>query len=199
MGSQCISPFSCITADPENSGGAPSLAWAPSRYSGPGEMPSSSWAVVIRGTSCSQHQAGKYSRKEKGRQKAEKEAVWGGTHRAGKAGPNLAVSYFRTVPWGPQTRDPGGGESGVQTLLFHVSWSGRPLLTDKGEEGEKAGLPALVLGGDGSWLAEPERVCRRRSVQWHVHDVLGGACWIASTPCPWYLVVLSIESSVGYR
>ena len=35
-----------------------------------------------------------------------------GAHRAGKAGPNLAVSYFRTVPQGPRTRDTGGGESG---------------------------------------------------------------------------------------
>lgn len=35
-----------------------------------------------------------------------------GAHGAGKAGSNLAVSYFRTVPWGPQTRDIGGGESG---------------------------------------------------------------------------------------
>lgn len=35
-----------------------------------------------------------------------------GAHGAGKAGPNLAVSYFRTVPWGPQTRNTGGGESG---------------------------------------------------------------------------------------
>lgn len=35
-----------------------------------------------------------------------------GSCGAGKAGPNSAASYFRTVPWGLQTRNIGGGEFG---------------------------------------------------------------------------------------
>ena len=75
---QDTAPLRCTTADPENSGGAPSPAQAPSRQPGlqklgpqgrpaPGELPSSPWPVVIRGTSWSWHQAGKCGRKEKGR------------------------------------------------------------------------------------------------------------------------------------
>lgn len=66
-GSQGTSPSGCTPADPESSGGAPSPAGASSRHPGTGELSSSPWAVVIRRTSWSRHQAGKWGRKEKGR------------------------------------------------------------------------------------------------------------------------------------
>lgn len=83
----------------------------------------------------------------------------GGARRAGKAGPNLAVSYFRTVPWdlGPEIL--GEGSLAVQMLLIHVSsGSHQLLLADRAEAGEKAGHLALVPG-DGSVSSEPGRVC----------------------------------------
>lgn len=112
-GSQGTSPSGCTPADSENSGGAPSLAKATSRHPGTGELSSSPWAVVIRGTSGSRHQAGKCGRKEG--EKKEDGGLGekgGGAHRAGNAGPNLAVSYFRTVPWDLRPEILGGRESG---------------------------------------------------------------------------------------
>lgn len=97
-------------------------------------------------------------RRKEGRQRAGKEGG-GGAHRAGKAGPNLAVSYFRTVPWdlGPEIL--GEGSLAVQMLLIHVSsGSHQLLLADRAEAGEKAGHLALVPG-DGSVSSEPGRVC----------------------------------------
>lgn len=97
-------------------------------------------------------------RRKEGRQRAGKEGG-GGTHRAGKAGPNLAVSYFRTVPWdlGPEIL--GEGSLAVQMLLIRVSsGSHQLLLADRAEAGEKAGHLALVPG-DGSVSSEPGRVC----------------------------------------
>lgn len=85
------------------------------------------------GTSWSGHHAGKCGRKEKGR-KIEGWERRGGAHRAGNAGPNLAVSYFRTAPWGPRTRDTGGGQSGCVNALCPSSRSRQPLLGCLGRE-----------------------------------------------------------------
>lgn len=100
---------------PESSSGAlsrlPGLQGCGPRAALDRESSSLSLAGVIRGTSWCGHQAGKCGRKEEGRQRGlgKKEE---GTHRAGQAGPNLAGSYFRTVPRGPQTRDLWRGASG---------------------------------------------------------------------------------------
>ena len=117
--------------------------------------PSSPWPVVIRGTSWSGLHAGKCGRKEKGR-KTEGWERRGGAHRAGNAGPNLAVSYFRTAPWGPRSRDTGGGQSGCANapgprLLQKLS-AAPGLPRERGRR--ESGLPALVLG-DASLLSEP--------------------------------------------
>lgn len=62
----------------------------------------------------------------------------GGAHRAGKAGPNLAVSYFRTVPWDLRPEILGEGSLAVQMLLIHVSsGSHQLLLADGGERQER--------------------------------------------------------------
>lgn len=51
-------------------------------------------------------------RKEKRRKTEGWERRGEGAHRAGNAGPNLAVSYFRTVPWDLRPEILGGRESG---------------------------------------------------------------------------------------
>lgn len=157
-GSWGPSPFRCISADPEHSGGAPSLAQAPAG------TPSLENLLPLLGHLSSGEPVGLSTGRavrQEGERKEDrglgKKQCGGDTHSAGKAGPNLAVSYFRTVPWGPQTRDPGGGGSGCANALTSqeaVSCS----RTDKREGGEKARLLALVLG-DRSLLSGPERVC----------------------------------------
>lgn len=117
---------------------SPSLARAPSRHLGLQGW--TQWATLGResclpllGQLSSGEPAGlgttqgsTAGKRKGGRQWAEKEGE--GAHRAGKAGPKLAVSYFETVPRGPQTRDIGGGESGCANapnprLLRSCSWA----------------------------------------------------------------------------
>lgn len=107
--------------------------WTPSRPPPGPERSFLSLADCHGGTSWSGHHAGKCGRKEKGR-KIEGWERRGGAHRAGNAGPNLAVSYFRTAPWGPRTRDTGGGQSGCVNALCPSSRSRQPLLGCLGRE-----------------------------------------------------------------
>lgn len=88
----------------------------------------------------------------------------GGAHRAGKAGPNLAVSYFRTVPWGPRTKDIGGGESGraegEKARLPALGWAGRRELAVWARQGLWRSVCSTVLPrleGHAAWPALPVR------------------------------------------
>lgn len=189
-GRQGPSPFRCTTPDPENSGGAPSPAQAPSRHSGPGELPSSFWAFGVRGASWSQHQAGPCSRKEGGRKEDSglgKKQCGGDTHSVGKAGPNLAVSYFRTVPWGPQTRDTGGGESGCANAPnpHLMKLSAAPGLTRERKERKLDCLySARVMGACclsqvcGCWCGHMFMVCLEEHAGLQIRPVHG--IWLSS-------------------
>ena len=89
--------------------------WAPSSH--PGLQSWAQRAAFLSSAGCHQgHQLvqapGREVRQEEGKEDRGLGKKGEGAHRAGKAGPNLAVSYFRTVPRGPRTRDTGGGESG---------------------------------------------------------------------------------------
>lgn len=122
-----------------------------------------------------------------------------GAHGAGKAGPNLAVSYFRAVPWGLWTRGTGGGgvwlckcssSMAPPELAVSCSW------TLSGERKERSCLPALVLSITGLLFESEGSV--------HAEAVTRSCCVWGSMLCCWdslsvVFVVTSIESSLLYR
>lgn len=95
----------------------------------------------------------------KGKEGWERSVCVGGAHRPGKAGPNLAVSYFRTVPWGPRASDIGGGESGSADAGLRRE-SQTPSAGRLGQTGSAGSVWNTVLPcweGPGAWRARPVR------------------------------------------
>ena len=151
--------------------------WAPGRH--PGLQSWAQRAAFLSSAGCHQgHQLvqapGREVRQEgEGKEDRGLGKKGGGAHRAAKAGPNLAVSYFRTVPWGPQTRDTGGGESACANAPNPQLLQSRQLLLGS-------------LGQHSCWVMRVR--CLSLSELVTCSRCVWTSTWHSRTPCLWHLL-----------